>query len=152
MFLQLIGTFVVVICRSCLCSSSCVEVYIMCAWGQSAIHNSDVTKKFPPKSFGPRLRPLSQVEHLAWPPLNKTPPEIQSVTYLIRDEPWKQRAASKLCNCSHPLRRKSRVGLSCRREQAMTGLCMEGWWPCIMNGAKYASAAAAEWRRWRAMG
>lgn len=26
-----------------------------------------------------------------------------------------------------------------------------GWCPCIMNGAKYASAGGAEWRRWRAM-
>lgn len=130
-----------------------------CTCGHSAIHDTDVImfqKSFREnvvRSFGPRLRPLFQLEHLPLPPLDKTPPETQSATFLISDELWKQRAASKLCNRSHPLRGKSRVGLSCRRERAMTGLRMVGgWWPCIMDGAKYASAGGAEWRRWRARG
>lgn len=77
-------------------------------------------------SFTLCLSPLSQLERLPLPPLDKNPPETQSVTFLIRDEPWKQRVASKLCNRLHPLRGKSRVGLSCRREQAMTGPCGGG--------------------------
>lgn len=102
---------------------------------------------------GPRLRPLSLLEHLPSPPLEKTPPETPSVTFLIRDEPRTQQAATKLCSRPHPLRGKSRVGLSCRREQAMTGLRVGGGgWACIMNGAKYASDGGAEWRRWRATG
>lgn len=133
-----------------LCRSLC-PIY-MWAVSHTWFWRHHVSEKFQRKSFGPSLRPLSQLEHPPSPPLDKTPPETQSVTFLIRDEPWKQRAASKLCNRSHPLRGKSRVGLSCRREQAMTGLCWEGWWPCIMNGAKYGSAGGAEWRRWRAMG
>lgn len=74
------------------------------------------------KSFGPSLHPLSQLEHLQLAPLDKTPPETQSVAFLIRDELWKQRAASKLCSLSRPLRGKSRVGSSCQMERAMTGL------------------------------
>lgn len=125
-FRQLIWTCVVVIWSARLCSSSCVYVTYMWAvshtwyWRHQKFHQ----KKKSCRSFGPQRRPLSQVEHLALPPLEKTPPEIQSVTFLIRDEPWKQRTASKLCNRSRPLRGKSRVGLSCRRERAMTGLCV----------------------------
>lgn len=148
MFLQLIETFVVAI-SAYVSGPHPVSRFKPCVHAGSQPY----TWVTSPKSFPKKVvsSPLSQVEHLALPPLNKTPPEIQPVTYLIRDEPWKQRAASELYSCSHPLRRK-RVGLSCRREQAMTGLYVGGWWPCIMNGAKYASAAAAEWRRWRAMG
>lgn len=135
---------------------SCVELYVLYSCGRWAIHNADIMFQKSLfrswRSFGPSLRPLSQLAHLPPSHLDKTPPETQSLTFLIRDEAWKQRAASKLCNRPHTLRGKSGVGLSCRREQAMTGLCMEGWWPCIMNGAKCASAGGAEWRRWRAMG
>lgn len=73
------------------------------------------------KSLGPCLHALSPLENFPLPTLVKTPPETESLPFLIRDELWKQREPSELCNCLHPLRGKSRAEQSCRSEPAMTG-------------------------------
>lgn len=100
------------------CVHVCSQPYVMLT--SPKVHRRSWRK------FEPTPAPIVSTGTSSMAPLDKTPQETQSVTFLIRVEPWKQRAGSKLCNPSHPLRGKSRVGLSCQREQAMTALCMGG--------------------------